>query len=136
MAAYRQQPESQVLQLGRRGLNSAAAFAESIREVRVLDLHSRDLERGGQEGQHRQPEALAEDIVEHALQLLQLALDRVGEALELGVAQPPVAAGRGVYQAREVLKVSKDDGESDVHEAVDGLHATGRAMPTSVGYEG
>ena len=117
--AYRQQLEDQALQLGRRGLDGAAAFAESAREVRIPDLRPGDLERGGQEGQHRQP-----------------VLDRADEVLELGVPQPPVAASRGVHQPREALKVSKDDDESAVHEAVDELHATGRAMPTSVGYGG
>jgi hypothetical protein len=66
---HRQQPEHQVLQLGRRGLDNAVAFAESAREVRVLDLRPGDLECGGQEGQHRQPEALPERAVERALQL-------------------------------------------------------------------
>ena len=118
------------MQLGRRGLDGAA---ESTRKVRVPDLRPGDLERGGQEGQHCQPEALAEDAVERALQLQQPVLDLADEVLEFGVPQPLVAACRGVHQPCEVLKVSEDDGESAAHEAVDRLHATGRAMLTASG---
>ena len=113
-----QQPAHQVGQLGGL-LDGAVAVPEAPREVRVAHDVARHLERGGQEREHAEPQALGQEVGERLLQRDQAVLDRADDALEDGGGHGAVRRG-GVDGGGEALQVDKALGEAGVDEVRDG----------------